>query len=270
MLSTLWSTILSTQIARTRVESPAMGTLSLAIAGVVVLAPTLAAADEVEDILNGTTGGGPSVDETVTNAPGEVEPTLPPLPRPEPPRITRSSNVEQDAGPWGFGARVAGLSGIGQLPGRNYGGELAIVLRRDELFGELALGRWRPEKTYVVVDTPQRTELGLDLWTVRGGWAARTKPLRLWMLAEVGELANADGMLGVARMITMAMPSGRRWVAMGAGIGVAWPMAEHARLIGTFEVAVPVDRNTVMLERSEFRPDPAAARCALGVEFGWR
>lgn len=235
-----------------------MRTLAIAI---VVLAPVVAAADEVEDVLNNT------VVEPPTSAPGEVEPAPPP--KPEPPRIKRSIS-EEDAGPWGFGARVAGLSGIGQLPGRNYGGELAITLRHDELFGELALGRWRPEKTYRVVETPQRTELGLDLWTIRGGWAARTKPLRGWLLAEVGELANADGMLGVARMIAMSMPSGRRWVAVGAGIGVAWPMAEHARLIGTFELAIPVERNTIMLERSEFRPDPAAARCALGVEFGWR
>nr|MBA2539612.1 hypothetical protein [Deltaproteobacteria bacterium] len=48
---------------------------------------------------------------------------------------------------WGGGIRLTGLSGIGALPGVNFGGEVAGLLRRDELFIELAIGRWKPEET---------------------------------------------------------------------------------------------------------------------------
>jgi hypothetical protein len=201
-----------------------------------------------------------------TRAPGEVKPA--------PTRNVRFGVDKRDepAPLWGGGVRMTGLSGIGALPGRNYGGELAIHVRHDEIFGELALGRLRPEKDYAVVgEDSRRTELGLDTWTARGGWASRTKPLRAWGLAEVGELARPAGMLsGIARMVTMQMPAERRWAALGAGIGVAWPFSDHARLVGSFEVAVPVDRSPVMLDTGVFQPDPAVARTTLGLEVGWK
>ncbi|HEY5920564.1 MAG TPA: hypothetical protein VIV11_02790, partial [Kofleriaceae bacterium] len=37
----------------------------------------------------------------------------------------------------GGGIRLTGLSGIGALPGVNYGAEFAALVRYDELFGEL-------------------------------------------------------------------------------------------------------------------------------------
>ena len=219
-----------------------------------------AAADSFDDVIT----IGPE-----TRPPGEVIPTSA---TPAKPHVSLARG-ETDAGLWGGGVRLTGLSGIGALPGRNIGGEVAVLVRHDELFGEFALGRWKPEKTYVVVDdtSQQRVELGLDVWSFRGGWQSRTKPLRGWLLAEVGELASPDAMIGaVPRMVTMTTPSARRWVAVGAGFGVAWPMSDHARLVGTLELAVPVDRKQMMLEAGAFEPDPAAARCALGLEVGWR
>lgn len=172
---------------------------------------------------------------------------------------------------WGGGVRLTGLSGIGALPGVNYGGEVAGNVRHDELFAEFALGRWRPQKTYVVTESPQRVELGLDVWTLRGGWASMSMPLRLWGLVEVGELASA-GMPGVvARMMTGEVPDSRRWRAVGAGFGVAWPMSNNARFVGMIEIAVPVDRGTVMLDTAgAYRSDPMAARSSAGLEVGWR
>ncbi|MCW5809257.1 MAG: hypothetical protein KIT31_43285 [Deltaproteobacteria bacterium] len=208
---------------------------------------------------------GDAVDPPETRPPGEVRPAARP-------RVVRAA-YDEPAPLWGGGVRMTGLSGIGALPGRNYGGELAVHVRHDEVFGELALGRVRPEKSYVVVgDAPaQRTELGLDTWTARAGWASRTKPLRAWGLAEVGELANPEGMFGgIARMVTMQMPAERRWVAVGAGFGVAWPFSSHGRLVGALEVAVPLDRSAVMTDRGPFEPDPAVARTTLGLEVGWK
>lgn len=173
---------------------------------------------------------------------------------------------------WGWGVRLTGLSGIGALPGVNFGGEVAGLVRRDETFIELGLGRWKPENTQLVSETPERIELGLDVWTLRGGWASMTMPLRGWLLAEVGEVAGAKGMPGVVtRMVMGDTPRERQWRAVGAGFGVTWPMSDQIRLVGSMEIAVPIDRERLMLERGEtYEPDPLAARYSIGLEVGWR
>ncbi|HTL34927.1 MAG TPA: hypothetical protein VL326_17480 [Kofleriaceae bacterium] len=174
--------------------------------------------------------------------------------------------------PWGFGVRATGLSGIGALPGVNYGGELAANLRHQELFAELAIARWKPEHTYVVTESPEHVELGLNCWTVRAGWAGMKMPLRAWVLTEVGELASAKQMPGVVpRMMMGSTPMDRRWKAVGAGFGVAWPMNDTARLFGMVEFAVPVNRDDVQLDGyGTYEPDPLAARSSVGLELGWR
>jgi hypothetical protein len=173
---------------------------------------------------------------------------------------------------WGGGVRVTGLSGIGALPGVNYGGELAALVRRDELFAELGLGWWKPEHTYMVATATEPTELKLDVWTLRAGWASMSTPLRAWALAEVGEIAGVRGMPGVVtRMMTGDVPQNRQWQALGGGFGVAWPMSDHARLFGMIEIAVPVGRQELMLDTvGGYQSDPLAARSSAGLEFGWR
>ncbi|HEY5925654.1 MAG TPA: hypothetical protein VIV11_28405, partial [Kofleriaceae bacterium] len=171
----------------------------------------------------------------------------------------------------GGGIRLTGLSGIGALPGVNYGAEFAALVRYDELFGELGFGWWKPEHTYVVTETTEQVDLKLDVWTLRVGWASMQTPLRAWALAEVGEIAAARGMPGVVtRMMTGDTPEQRRWQALGAGFGVAWPMSDNARLFGMLEFGVPVNRGTVMLSSGVYEPDPLTARSSAGLEVGWR
>ena len=174
---------------------------------------------------------------------------------------------------WGGGIRLTGLSGIGALPGVNFGGEVAVNLRRDELFAELALGRWKPEEPYRVTETPEHVDLKLDIWTVRAGWASMKMPLRGWLLVEVGEIAGGSrGMPGVvSRMVMGDTPSERQWRAAGGGFGVAWPLSDQARLFGAMEIAIPLNREPLMLDRrGAFEPDPFVARTSLGIEVGWR
>jgi hypothetical protein len=172
---------------------------------------------------------------------------------------------------WGGGIRLTGLSGIGALPERNFGVEVAALLRHDELFGELAIGRWIPEHGHVVTDMSAQVPLALDVWTVRAGWASMRMPLRGWLLAEVGEIAGASAMPGVVpRMVMGQTRSDRRWNAAGAGVGVAWPMTDQARLVGNLEIAVPLQRATVMLDDRSFEADPLTARFSVGLEVGWR
>jgi hypothetical protein len=66
-------------------------------------------------------------------------------------------------------------------------------------------------------------------------------------------------------------PTERRWAALGAGVGVAWPLSQQARLVGNFELAVPVSHDRLSLDHGEaYEPDPMAARYAIGLEVGWR
>ncbi len=174
---------------------------------------------------------------------------------------------------WGGGVRLTGLSGIGALPDRNFGAEVAVHVRHDELFVELGLARWKPEESYVVTETPEeRVDLKLDTWTLRAGWDSMKMPLRAYLLAEVGEVAGARGMQGVvSRMVMGETPQSRQWRAAGAGLGVAWPMSHQASLIGNFEIAVPMHRETLMLDHgAPFEPYPVVARFNVGIEVGWR
>ncbi|MEO8703136.1 MAG: hypothetical protein ABI867_24030 [Kofleriaceae bacterium] len=230
-----------------------MGNVSIVVC-LVASAEAAAYADTIED------------PEFVHGPPGDVMPRTDTttIPGVRPP-------IAQDHGLWGGGIRVTGLSGIGALPGVSLGREFAVLVRHDEWFGELGLGRWEPQDTYIVTETPDRVKLGLDVWSLRGGWASRTMPLRGWMLVEVGEIAGQHGMSNaIARMVTMGVPDSRRWAAIGGGFGVAWPMSEHTRLFGSIEFAVPVDRTPLMTTTGTFEPDPATARSAIGLEVGWR
>jgi len=135
------------------------------------------------------------------------------------------------------------------------------------------MSHWQPEDDYHVMSAGTPVELGLDLWALRAGWSSMRMPLRAWLLAEVGEIAGAKEMSGVLpRMVMGDTPSGRRWTAVGAGVGVAWPISNQVRLVGTMELAVPVVEEHLVLDRGvgDFKPDPLAARYAVGLEVGWR
>ena len=173
---------------------------------------------------------------------------------------------------WGGGVRLTGLSGIGALPGVNYGAEVAVNVRRDEVFAELSLSRWKPENEYMVTDASDQVPLKLDVWALRVGWASMTMPLRGWGIVEVGELAGARGPQGVvSRMMMGDTPKQRQWRSVGGGFGVAWPMSDQARLCGSLEVTIPTNREALMLDHGGmYTPDPLVARYTVGLEVGWR
>jgi len=174
---------------------------------------------------------------------------------------------------WGGGIRLTGASGIGALPGRNFGEEVAVNVRHDELFAELALSHWQAENDYRVMSGGTTVPLGLDVWAMRAGWSSMKMPLRAWLLAEVGEVAGAKDMPDVLpRMVMGDTPDGRRWTAIGAGVGVAWPLSNQIRFIGSMELAVPVSDEHLVLDNGigDYKPDALAARYAVGLEVGWR
>jgi hypothetical protein len=219
------------------------------------------------DVANAQPGATDSADPAELQPPSSVEAQPVVI---VPPVVVHHHNAYATTERWGGGIRLTGISGIGALPGVNWGGEIGGYLRRDEVFGELSMGRLKPQHTYVT--DMDHTELGLDTWTVRAGWASMTMPLRGWLLVEVGEVAGAKEMPGVVtRMMTGDTPQANRWRAAGAGFGVAWPLVDTVRLLGSIELAVPFgsDGGAQLDGGTVYKPDPLAARYSVGVEVGW-
>jgi hypothetical protein len=83
-------------------------------------------------------------------------------------------------------------------------------------------------------------------------------PIRGWLSGELGERAGTG--MGPTR-----------WTAVGAGFGVAWPISPELRLVGTFEVDVPIERPPVELDNGAevFKPAWLTAHTALGLEVAW-
>ncbi|MEO7096864.1 MAG: hypothetical protein ABI175_26635 [Polyangiales bacterium] len=167
---------------------------------------------------------------------------------------------------WGGGMRALALSGIGALPRINIGGELAGYVRRDEYFAEIAIARWVPQSARLDPGAPARVDVSLDVVSLRGGYGPERLPIRAWLLVEAGR------MQGQGLAVLEPQVNSSAWFAVGGGFGVAWPMAPRARLVGTFEVAVPLQRTTFMLQNGAdlYEPSVVVARCALGLELGWR
>lgn len=183
----------------------------------------------------------------------------------QPVRVARPVAIERNP-TWGGGVRALALSGIGMVPGVGVGGELAGFVRRRDTFAELGYARWAETPMYLVVGAPGRVDVGLHLLAVRGGWASRQMPLRAWVGAELGTMTGSGVALRDPRVGT------GRWIAVASGFGVAWPMSPHTRLVGTFEVAAAVERTRfALVSGSEiYQAAPVSARCALGLEVGWR
>lgn len=165
---------------------------------------------------------------------------------------------------WGYGIHAMALSGIGTVPRVGVGGELSLFVRRKDYFGELGFARWASESAYLVNGAPGRVDVGLDVVTTRIGWSPTRMPLRAWVGSEVG------AMRGQGAALADPQQGSAPWFAVTAGFGVGWPMARHARLVGTFEIAVPTSQVSFMLAESGniYTSSPAAARCALGLELG--
>ncbi|HEY4176698.1 MAG TPA: hypothetical protein VGM90_07700 [Kofleriaceae bacterium] len=168
----------------------------------------------------------------------------------------RYENPNIIAGHWGGGLGVIGLTGAGPLPGVNVGVEISTYLRRDSQFISVGGSRWVPSDQQSRFRTSPVT---LDTAVVRAGWSPRDRPLRAWALGEAGVIRGAGN-----------MPT-NRWLALGGGFGVGWPMAKYARLTGSFEVALPLERDSITPEEGiPFRPGHITAWCAFGLEVGWR
>lgn len=170
------------------------------------------------------------------------------------------------AAKWGGGGRLLALSGIGVVPHVGVGVDVAGFVRRRDAFAEIGYARWATRPTYLVAGAAGRVDVGVQMTTLRGGWAPDHMPLRAWLGVELGAMSGTGVGLQDSRT------GSSRWTAIAAGFGVAWPISERSRLVGTFEVAAAVERArfTLMDGSEAYQASPASARCALGIEVGWR
>ncbi|MEO8703369.1 MAG: hypothetical protein ABI867_25200 [Kofleriaceae bacterium] len=178
----------------------------------------------------------------------------------------RPTAVTPENPKWGGGIRLLAESGIGIVPSVGIGSELAAFVRRQDAFAEIAYVHWAERPTFLVAGAPGRVDVGVQLAAIRGGWASRQMPLRAWLGIEVGMMSGR----GIA--LVAAQDGSARWTALSSGFGVAWPISPHVRLVGTFEAAAVFERASFNLKDGSqiYQAAPASARCALGLEVGWR
>jgi hypothetical protein len=168
--------------------------------------------------------------------------------------------------PWTIGARVSGVSGIGVIPQVGVGGELAITLRTDHHLVELGATRWFTSTAQFHNGRPAKVDVDLDVAVARYGWRPYELPLRSWVSVEVGNMRGGGIQLPTSQL------EGGRWVAAGAGFGIAWQMKPWIRLLGTTEAMVAVER--VKFSTGDglvvYAPSPMSVRTTCGVEVGWQ
>lgn len=197
--------------------------------------------------------------------PVEVTALVAPVARPE----LVSQPVTAEGPPraaWTAGVRALALSGIGMTPEVGVGADVSTFLQRGTQFVEIGYAKWVPRPMQILASESGTVQFDLQLVALRGGWASTKMPLRGWVGLEVGRMHGEGPAL-------RAPESGvGRWIAISSGFGVGWPISPRTRLVGTFEVAVPVERATFQfMDGSEVRePAPISARSALGVEVAWR
>jgi len=185
------------------------------------------------------------------------------IPAPPAPDAARGRRA---AGPWGGGVRAVGVSGIGVLPGVGLAGELALYARRHAYFAELAGTRWARRAKYLADGAPGAVDVRLITAALRAGWSPTDMYIRAWAVGEVGPMTGEGIALNDPRIGT------GRWTAAGAGFGVAWPMWDRARLVGSFEFLAAFSQvRFVLADGGEvYHPASGVARCSLGLEIGWR
>lgn len=172
---------------------------------------------------------------------------------------------QRPANAWAGGFRALALSGIGMTPSVGVGADVSAFVQRGTNFVELGYAKWVPRPMQILASESGAVQFDLQLVALRGGWASTTMPLRGWIGLEVGQ------MHGEGPALRTPESGVGRWVAISSGFGVGWPMSPRTRLVGTFEVAVPVQRAEFQfMDGSEVRePAPISARSALGVEVAW-
>ena len=167
---------------------------------------------------------------------------------------------------WSIGGRFSAVSGIGVIPKVGLAAEVAIVARRGELLAEVAGTRWLDSFAQLHDGAPAAVDVMLDTAAARFGWRPANLPLRAWTAVELGMM---DG--NSTKLPGEQFDSGR-WIAAGAGFGVAWQMTKWLRLVGSNETMLAIDRMRFRTGSGMivYAPSPMSFRASAGIEVGWQ
>ncbi|NVB83971.1 MAG: hypothetical protein HOV81_36685 [Kofleriaceae bacterium] len=167
---------------------------------------------------------------------------------------------------WAIGARFSGVSGIGIIPKVGLGGELALTMRFNTTLAEVAGTRWVMSAAQFHDGAPAKVDVDLDTAAVRVGWRPTEIPIRAWVAAEGGSMHGNNIVLP-----TQQLESGR-WLAAGAGFGIAWQMNRYARLVGATETMLAIERVRFSLGDGMivYAPSPMSVRTSVGLEVGFQ
>jgi hypothetical protein len=167
---------------------------------------------------------------------------------------------------WTIGGRIASVSAIGVLPQIGTGVEAAITLRRYDLLAEVAGTRWLSSSAQIHSGRPAKIDVGLDVAVARVGWRPRHMPLRAWLAVESGTMRGTGVSLPTPQF------SSERWVAAGAGFGIAWQMRPWIRLFGANETMLAIERARFSNGQGMviYAPNPMSFRTIVGLELGWQ
>ena len=166
---------------------------------------------------------------------------------------------------WTLGARVSAVNGIGVIPKVGVAGEGAITLRRKNTMIELSYTRWFDSAAQHHDGGPPKVDVVLDSVCARYGWRPTALPLRAWAAFEWGYMS------GTERKLPDQLQEGR-WLAAGAGFGIAWQMKPWIRLFGANETMVAFDRLRFTNGSGAvvYAPSPMSFRTIVGLEAGWQ
>lgn len=178
------------------------------------------------------------------------------LPEPDAPRLPRV---------WTIGTRISGVSGIGVIPKVGLGAELAVTVRRHRILAELAATRWLTSAAQFHNGAPAKVDVNLDTVAARWGWRPFEVPLRAWLAVETGSMS------GTSLKTSQQLENGR-WLAAGAGFGIAWQIKPWVRLLGTTEAMVALERVAFTMGDGivVYAPAPTSVRTTVGLEVGWQ
>ena len=182
-------------------------------------------------------------------------------------RVDEAPEPDKPAPPraWTIGARISGVSGIGIIPKVGLGGEVALTVRRHRMLGELAATRWLTSAAQFHNGAPAKVDVNLDTAAVRWGWRPFEVPLRAWLSVETGTMSGTS-------LKTSEQLEHGRWLAAGAGFGIAWQIKPWFRLLGTMEGMVALERIAFTMGDGivVYAPAPTSVRTTCGFERGWQ
>jgi len=166
---------------------------------------------------------------------------------------------------WSIGGRFSAVSGIGVIPKVGAAAEVAIVGRRDAVLAEVVGTRWLDSFAQFHDGSPAVVDVLLDTLALRVGWRPHHLPLRAWTSVEYGMMD------GESRKVPGEQFDSGRWIAAGAGFGVAWQMNKWIRLVGANETMLAIDRMRFHSGGEiVYAPSPMSFRASIGLEVGWQ